>query len=85
MLSVPGACALAWVVVPWFLKRSSMLVRVIGSVTAFLIVSGLFAGLVLPYLPSGAKSGTPDKVGKANAACKFRKKRDISILCINGS
>ncbi len=69
MLSVPGACALAWVVVPWFLNRGSMLVRVLGSVTAFLIVSGLFAGFVLPYLPGGTKPGAPDKVGHANAAC----------------
>ena len=69
MLSVPGACALAWIVVPWFLGRSSMLVRVLGSVTAFLIVSGLFAGFILPWLPSGSKPGAPDKVGQANAAC----------------
>lgn len=69
MLSVPGACALAWVVVPWFLKRSSMLVRVFGSVAAFLIVSGLFAGLVLPWLPSGKPASGPDKIGQANAAC----------------
>ena len=69
MLSGPGACALAWVVVPWFLRRSSVLVRVIGSVAAFLIVSGLFAGFVLPWLPSGSKPGTPDKVAQANSAC----------------
>jgi hypothetical protein len=49
-----------------------MLVRVFGSVLAFLLASGLFAGLVLPYLPSGkgkgGKSGA-DKVAQANAAC----------------
>lgn len=72
MLSVPGAVALVWVVVPWFLGRKWLLVRVLGSVAAFLIVSGLFAGLVLPYLPAGKNGkggGTPDKVAKANAAC----------------
>jgi len=71
MLSVPGATALAWLVVPWFLGRSWMLVRVFGSVIAFLLISGLFAGLVLPYLPADkgkAKAG-PDRVAQANAAC----------------
>jgi hypothetical protein len=71
MLSVPGATALAWLVVPWFLARSSMLVRVFGSAIAFLLVSGLFAGLVLPWLPAEkgqAKRGS-DKVAQANAAC----------------
>ncbi|RYY28535.1 MAG: AcrB/AcrD/AcrF family protein [Sphingomonadales bacterium] len=70
MLSVPGACALAWVVVPWFLRRGSIFLRVFGSVAAFLVVSGLFAGFVLPYLPSGTKTGGgTDKVARANSAC----------------
>lgn len=72
MLSVPGATALAWVVVPWFLSRASMLLRVVGSVVAFLLVSGLFAGFVIPYLPSGEsgkKGGGRDLVAQANAAC----------------
>lgn len=70
MLSVPGATALAWLIVPWFLRRSSLLVRVVGSALAFLIVSGLFAGLILPLLPAG-KGGVSgsDKVAQANAAC----------------
>jgi len=70
MLSVPGATALAWLIVPWFLRRSSLLVRVLGSALAFLIVSGLFAGLILPWLPAG-KGGVSgsDKVAQANAAC----------------
>lgn len=71
MLSVPGATALAWIVVPWFLSRGNVLLRVFGSVAAFLIVSGLFAGLVVPYLPKdkGKGKGGPDLVGQANAAC----------------
>ncbi len=84
MLSVPGACALAWVVVPWFLRRSSIFLRVFGSVAAFLIVSGLFAGFVLPYLPSGKKGGgggTPDKVARANSACsRFSAIRPLNAI-----
>lgn len=70
MLSVPGATALAWLIVPWFLRRSSLLVRVLGSALAFLLVSGLFAGLILPWLPAGKGGGAgSDKVARANAAC----------------
>ncbi len=69
MLSVPGATALVWLLIPWFLKRGSMLVRVLGSVIGFLLVSGLFTGLVVPWLPSGKPAKGPDLVGKANAAC----------------
>jgi hypothetical protein len=69
MLSVPGATALVWILIPWFLSRGSLLVRVLGSVIAFLLVSGLFTGLVLPWLPNGKPSTGPDLVGKANAAC----------------
>ena len=69
MLSVPGATALAWALIPWFLSRGSLLVRVFGSVISFLVVSGLFTGLLLPWLPSGKPAGGPDLVGKANAAC----------------
>ena len=70
MLSVPGAVTLLWLVVPWFLARSSILVRVLGSAAAFLIVSGLFAGLLLPYLPGDKRgAGGPNLVARANAAC----------------
>jgi hypothetical protein len=69
MLSVPGATALVWVLVPWFLRRGSLLVRVFGSVIAFLLVSGLFTGLLLPWLPNGKPATGPDLVGQANAAC----------------
>ncbi|WP_404340027.1 AcrB/AcrD/AcrF family protein [Sphingomonas sp. MMS12-HWE2-04] len=72
LLSVPGATALVWIVVPWFLRQRFMLVRVLGAAAAFLLVSGLFAGLVVPYLPAAKKTGgksAPDLVGQANAAC----------------
>lgn len=73
MLSVPGATALIWLVVPWFLRRRWMALRVLGPVLAFLLFSGLFAGFVSPYLPTGpaAKAKKPglDRVGRANAAC----------------
>ena len=50
MLALPGATALAWIVLPWCLNSRSMLVRVFGTVGAFLVISGLFAGAI-DYLP----------------------------------
>jgi hypothetical protein len=47
LLAVPGAVALGWIVLPWCLNSRFMLVRVFGTVAAFLAVSGLFAGLIV--------------------------------------
>jgi hypothetical protein len=44
LLSIPGAAALAWLVVNWLMGLKSMVVRVAGVILAFLIVSGLATG-----------------------------------------
>ncbi len=85
MLSVPGATALVWIVVPWFLSLrmtwlrrvlgetfasiSGILVRVIGSVVAFMVVSGLFTGFVSQYLPGSPANARSRQINQANAAC----------------
>lgn len=70
LLAVPGATWLAWTVMPWFLGHRLMLVRVAGSVVAFLIVSGLFAGFVVKYLPvNGPPSKVRVAVNRANSRC----------------
>jgi hypothetical protein len=69
LLAVPGATALVWIVVPWCLNQRWMAVRVIGSVLAFLLVSGLFAGFALKYLPrEAAKPASKAGVNRANQA-----------------
>ncbi|MEO6217607.1 MAG: AcrB/AcrD/AcrF family protein [Sphingomonas sp.] len=50
MLALPGATALGWIVLPWCLNHKSVFVRVLGTVAAFLTISGLFAGGI-DYLP----------------------------------
>jgi len=89
LLAVPGSTALLVVAVPWFLsirapfarligdmpaRLLGVLVRVFGTVGAFLLLSGLWAGLVVPFFSAdkSAKPGKPappDKVAAANAAC----------------
>ena len=49
LLAVPGAVALAWWLLPKLLGHRSALVRVLGTVAGFLVVSGVFAGLVTRF------------------------------------
>ena len=69
MLGIPGAVALAWIVLPWCLNSQSMLVRVFGTVGGFLIVSGAFAGFVVKYLPADKPESQTKTVNRASASC----------------
>ncbi len=69
MLSIPGATALGWAILPRTRASSSVLMRTFGTVAAFALVSGLGVQLVLmmrtdpPPKPGLARSNT------ANARC----------------
>ncbi|MEI9850399.1 MAG: AcrB/AcrD/AcrF family protein [Sphingomonas sp.] len=81
LLSVPGATALAWLVIPWFLAQRSMLLRVLGPVTAFLLISGLFAGYVIQWLPGDKPSARSSRVNQANASCsRFTSMRALDAI-----
>ncbi len=69
LLAVPGAVALAWIILPWCLNSGAVLVRVFGTVAAFLAVSGLFAGLVLKALPAERPDAKSVAVRRASARC----------------
>lgn len=69
LLGVAGATALAWAVLPWFLTRRSVLVRVLGTVLAFVLLSGVFVGLTLRLVPADKKAARPVAVTRANASC----------------
>ncbi len=82
LLAVPGATALAWIIVPWCLGHRFMAVRILGSVAAFMVVSGLFAGLVfepirfslfgrelINYAPPNRPGKRAQAVSKANGRC----------------
>ena len=69
LLGVPGAIALACIVLPWFLKSKSMLVRVFGTVGGFLIVSGAVAGLVVKWLPVDQPTARTRTIDRASSTC----------------
>ncbi len=69
LLAVPGATALAWLIVPWCLGHRFVVIRVVGSVAAFMIVSGLFAGLAIRWLPIDRPDVRSQTVSRANGRC----------------
>ena len=52
LLSIPGATALAWTAILWTRRQKSMLVRVVGAVAAFLVVSGVATAYLTQLFPS---------------------------------
>lgn len=70
MFAVPGATALGWVLIPRLRAHPNIVVRVFGTVAAFMLVSGLWAQLVIGQLPDPKRSTPRMKlVSKANATC----------------
>jgi hypothetical protein len=69
LLSIPGAAALAWIALPWFRRHPLLPVRVFGTVGAFLVISGLFAGLVVRNLKIDPPTKQTRIVNRANGRC----------------
>ena len=70
MLSVPGAVALGWMLVPRFQGSTSALVRVFGTFAVILLIgSGLFAGLAIRFLPIDRPSKRTQIVDRASGYC----------------
>ena len=68
MLSVPGATALAWLIIPGLRSSKWMLVRVVGTVFAFLLVSGIIPQEATRFIPK-PKSKVSAIANKANGSC----------------
>ncbi|WP_174274823.1 AcrB/AcrD/AcrF family protein [Sphingomonas bacterium] len=67
-MGVIGATALGQPLVIWTLGHRAMLVRVLGTVAAFVLVSGAFAGLIVRYIPEH-RSAYRKTVDQANRRC----------------
>lgn len=68
LLAVPGATALAWLAIGRIFASRYLLVRVVGTVAAFLLVSGILAQQALRLVPQKQKAGMK-AVNKANGLC----------------
>ena len=69
LLAVPGATLLGWTILPWLLNHRSLPVRVGGTAAAFLLVSGLFAGLIIKYLPVDRPNAYTRRVNGSTGNC----------------
>lgn len=68
VLAVPGATALAWVLIPWVWNSRYMAVRVLGTVLAFLIASGTIEQQVAAWIPQ-KQNPNMKPVNRANGLC----------------
>ncbi|HEX9954635.1 MAG TPA: AcrB/AcrD/AcrF family protein [Allosphingosinicella sp.] len=68
MLAIPGATALAWLLIGGARSSRLMLIRVFGTVAAFLLISGLLVQQAIDLMPQGKATRSPT-VNRANASC----------------
>ena len=68
LLAVPGATALAWLGVSRLFASRLLLVRVVGTVAVFLLVSGILPQQALRLFPPKPRPGI-QIINKANALC----------------
>jgi hypothetical protein len=68
LLAVPGATGLGALVIAWLFASRLLLVRVLGTVAAFLLVSGILAQQALRLVPPESRPGMKT-VNKANSLC----------------
>ena len=79
LLAIPGAVALAALLLPWLLRHRSPVVRVGGTVIGFFLVTGLFAGLLISWFPIDRPSAYTRRVNKATGECM----RTSRLLALN--
>jgi hypothetical protein len=68
LMGVIGATALGQPLVSWTLNHAKMPMRVLGSAVGFVLVSGVFAGLVIDWIPEH-KTAYRRLVDTANRRC----------------
>ncbi len=70
LMGVPGATALAWILLPRLTKHPSFMVRAFGVIGALLVISGIATALVITNMPTGGKAGRSTRaINLANGLC----------------
>lgn len=80
LLAVPGTTGLAWVLIPSLRSSKWMLVRVVGTVGAFLLVSGLLAQQATRLFPQPPQPKASAAIERASGTCpSLRALRPIAL------
>jgi hypothetical protein len=69
MIAVPGATALAWLAFDWLMSRRQMLVRVLGAVAVFLLISGIASAYATQYFTAAPLTEGQKAINRANNLC----------------
>ncbi|MFL6856803.1 MAG: AcrB/AcrD/AcrF family protein [Allosphingosinicella sp.] len=69
VLAVPGATGLAWALLGWTFASRFILVRVLGTVAGFLLVSGIAAQQAADWIPQPRRAPAMKAVDRANGLC----------------
>ena len=69
LLSIPGATALAWTAMLWLARQRLMVVRILGIVGAFLVVSGLASSYLTTLIPNEPPNAVRRAANIANGRC----------------
>jgi hypothetical protein len=69
VMAIPGVTALAWMVLPWLLGQRSIFVKVLATGAVFVLISGMFAGMLLRALPIDVPKPYVKRVNRATGLC----------------
>lgn len=69
LMAIPGVTALGWWLLPRLFGHRHMFVRIAGTAGAFVLISGVFAGLVLRWFPIDPPSNYVKRVNRASGRC----------------
>jgi hypothetical protein len=69
LMAIPGATALAWIILPRLAWHRLMAVRTLGVIGAFLLISGAGVMLALPHIPGDPPSARTKLINRANFLC----------------
>ena len=69
VLAIPGAAALAWMLIGWFRRQQRPIVRILGTVGSFVVASGLLATFAAQAVPDNKQSERRKAASRTAGKC----------------